>query len=69
MAGETERRIQFTASLGGQAKKNENIDAAIEELIDELIVPYLIEEFLRLHQTVAMINLTDEIRVGAFTQS
>lgn len=53
MARTVERRNRIEISSPSKAGVAEAIDIAVKNLIDGLIVPYLVEEFLRLHGPAA----------------
>ena len=44
----------------GEADAADALDIAVKSLIDELIVPYLVEEFLRFYGPAAVAKLNDE---------
>jgi hypothetical protein len=44
----------------GKANGAETLDLAIKSLIDDLIVPYLVEEFLRLYGPATVAKLNDK---------
>ena len=43
-----------------EADAADALDIAVKSLIDELIVPYLVEEFLRFYGPAAVAKLNDE---------
>ena len=57
MARATEKNGRIETFPLGDANEKESVDLVIKSLIDELIVPYLVEEFLRLHGPAAVAKL------------
>lgn len=58
MARTAERRSRVKILSHGNA--DSPIDIAVKNLIDDLIVPYLVEEFLRLYGPSAMANTNNK---------
>jgi len=56
MAQTAERRSRIEVSSPGKADATEFIDAAVKDLIDNLIVPKLVEEFLRLYGPASVVR-------------
>jgi hypothetical protein len=57
MAQRAERRTENAILSPHNANGGGGIDLAVKGLIDDLIVPYLVEEFLRLHGPAAVAKL------------
>lgn len=50
---------------GNQKHLDAAIDPAIKDLVDNLLIPYLVDEFLRLHRPIA----TGEQQINTATSS
>jgi len=48
----------------GNADGGDAIDPGIKDLIDNLIVPYMVEEFLRLHGPAALTKSNDNPNIA-----
>jgi hypothetical protein len=60
MAKTAGKRSRIEASLPGRAEGVEDLNFAIKSLIDDLIVPYLVDEFLRLYGPAAVARMNDK---------
>ncbi len=60
MARTAERRSRIEISSAGKADAADALDVAVKNLIDNLIVPYLVEEFLRLYGPAAVAKRNDK---------
>jgi hypothetical protein len=60
MAKASVRRSMIETSPSGTGEVDEDINLAINSLIDDLIVPYLVEEFLRLYGPAAVSKTNGE---------
>ncbi len=59
-------RVRIMGRMAGNQKHlNTAIDPAIRDLVDNLLIPYLVDEFLRLHGPTA----TGEQQINAATSS
>jgi hypothetical protein len=59
MARTAERKSRIEVSSPGKAGAAEAIDIAVKNLIDGLIVPYLVEEFIRLYGPAAVAKMNE----------
>jgi hypothetical protein len=60
MARTADRRSRVEISSSGKADATDALDIAVKNLIDDLIVPYLVEEFLRLYGPAAVAKMNDK---------
>jgi hypothetical protein len=60
MARAAEGRGRIEMSSAGKTDAADAIDIAVKNLIDDLIVPYLVEEFLRLYGPAAVAKMNDK---------
>jgi hypothetical protein len=60
MAKASARRSMIEISSPGTGEIDEDLNLAIQSLIDDLIVPYLVEEFLRLYGPAAVSKTNEE---------
>ena len=60
MAKTVGKRSRIEASPPGRAEDVEDLNFAIKSLIDDLIVPYLVDEFLRLYGPAAVARMNDK---------
>jgi len=59
MGGAPERRSNKAFLCRNMPTQND-VDRALKDIIDELIVPYMVEEFLRLYGPATASNSTDK---------
>jgi hypothetical protein len=60
MARTAERRSRIVVSPADKADATDALDIAVKNLIDDLIVPYLVEEFLRLYGPATVAKMNDK---------
>lgn len=60
MAKTAERRSRIEILAPGKGDNAEALNLATRSLIDDLIVPYLVEEFLRIYGPVAVAKMNDK---------
>lgn len=60
MAQAAKKIVEIEISPHGKTDGAGALDLAIKSLIDDLIVPYLVEEFLRFYGPAAVAKLNDE---------
>ena len=60
MAKASARRSMIEISSPGTGEIDEDLNLAIKSLIDDLIVPYLVKEFLRLYGPAAVSKANEE---------
>lgn len=60
MARASVRRSMIETSPPGTGEIDEDLNLAIKSLIDDLIVPYLVGEFLRLYGPVAVSKTNEQ---------
>ncbi len=60
MARAAERTSRIVIPPAGKVDAADALDIAVKNLIDDLIVPYLVEEFLRLYGPAAGAKMNDK---------
>ena len=69
MAQTAKKASRVGHSLSGKTDSGENIDPAFKKLIDDLIVPHLVEEFLRLYGPAAASKSSPKNNIHSQNQS
>ena len=69
MAQAAEKISGTDFSTHGKAADAEALDLAVKKLIDALIVPYLVEEFLRLYGPAAAFTSSHKTNIHSLSQS